>query len=818
MSRYRNTQPKYINTDVNAGTVKNLLQTINSMSKQCKIQNNNDDISERVRSIIYLHRPHLLSRHDLQVPELLTEALVFNSGAPNQITHNFNYKYDYNTNVPLQQQQQQPAPPLGLIDQFGMPVQPPVQNYYINPVNVPASSSMSFPANTNKPETSTQVDTTAPTTMSPVEKNSLFGNQNNLNWRLLNEETIEMDMALRDANAVASVASFKNLISVMIRTARRHVAADVFVYSLERILVFDTIVQSDLRILIKCINDKLGMNINANSPELCRLFVSVIDGYVQLVRIVTHEQFDNLFIRLASVEQIETNTMAVIQECQRIQKERDDNARDAAQLKIELAAISRDLASTQQNYQRELIEYENVKRERAAAVVAADVHKNQILNILSSLKNLTGDENNDDGDAVASTIEYGTGLFGENKNGLDDTETRLARYVARITSRFNIYETKLAAMSRQREIERLERNINADDIVTAAEYTKQIDMMRQRIKRLENDNAASERSSRTIIDFLKRDNVSIGASESPELVLIERYKSIGVELATAQSNLKDAQSNAESRAAETAKLVKDNELDKKTIASMRADMEALMQRVERVETDNKKEIDVYVNENAALKIELEKMRERADKNAIEVARLESVNATLIADNQRDYKPKLRQNKKFYLEPTVVDSAEEKLRNKLLSSENLNQQLQLDIQSIKETLERTMTSSNVIGADFLTLTNKINANKVRDYDKLKQKLTVASEMCESTITAKAEEITKNVVNDIENIKLNLISVERANDAVKKAVAEYRTEYETLARTAAAAQITDPNNRAPPVVQNYLNLKIDNDDLVVSSTNE
>ncbi|ADB84406.1 desmoplakin [Apocheima cinerarium nucleopolyhedrovirus] len=148
MSRYRNLQPKYLNTDVNASTVKHLLQTVNSISKQCKVQYANEDDLERVRSIIYLHRPHLRFRYDLHVPELVMEALMPNStvsnNIPNQITHNFNYKYDYNTNYPVPTIV--PAPVTN-VDPFGMPVvspspqQPqnatgstavPVQNYYIN--------------------------------------------------------------------------------------------------------------------------------------------------------------------------------------------------------------------------------------------------------------------------------------------------------------------------------------------------------------------------------------------------------------------------------------------------------------------------------------------------------------------------------------------------------------------------------------------------------------------------------------------------------------------------------------------------------------
>ncbi|AKC91698.1 ac66 [Lambdina fiscellaria nucleopolyhedrovirus] len=137
-------QPKYMNMDVNASTIKNLLQTINTMSRQCKKQRANNESLERIRSIIYSYRPDMKMRGvDLPVPDLVMEtfALMGPHGAPNslpnQITHNFNYKYDYNTNfgagqaginggnpTTLSNDAQPPVIQPFVVDAFGAPIVP----------------------------------------------------------------------------------------------------------------------------------------------------------------------------------------------------------------------------------------------------------------------------------------------------------------------------------------------------------------------------------------------------------------------------------------------------------------------------------------------------------------------------------------------------------------------------------------------------------------------------------------------------------------------------------------------------------------------
>ncbi|QWO71609.1 AC66 [Orgyia pseudotsugata single capsid nuclopolyhedrovirus] len=824
MSRYKNIQPKYINTDVSANTVKNLLHTINSISKQCKVQHNNDDTIERVRSIIYLHRPHLLSRQDLQVPELLTEALVFNSNTPNQITHNFNYKYDYNTNVPFSQPLPTTSNP---IDQFGVPVQQqPVQNYYINPVNSNAPSA-----------TPSQPSATASTSEPPADNNiqprpvppptPMFVDYDRVNGKLElpSGETNAIEAALRETTAAASVVSFKHLISVMIQTTRRYIATDVFVYALERIYTFDQVLDNDLRVLIKCINDKLNMRINHNSPDLCKLFVSIIDGYVQLAHVITNER-RNLFLKMTNVEEIEINTMTVVQEYRQFRGKHDDMAREMIQIRGDANAVLNELNFNRQKHQRELIDYENLKRERAVLAAEADAHKNRVTNILVNLKALI--------DASGENTRDNTGApsneFGEieRDDSNDDYDARVRQCMTRLTLRFNKLKNDLAREVRQREIDRLEQNTNADDADTIAEYNKRINEMRQQIKRLENDNAMLQRSSSTITDFLSRENVAIGDVELPAQLLIKKYEAARAEMASTTATLRadsarrltQVETESKALAAENVKLAAQNAANEERIATHQSDMKALIERVERAEANNKSDA-ANANVVAAFNKQLEEMRARADDAAVRVKRLEAANAALseqLLSSQRDFKPKQKQTKKFYGESTEASSSSmsakevKTLRSQLFNSERFNDQLQQDIQQIKETLERTMTSSNVMGADFLTLTNKINSNKIRDYDKIKQKLVIASEACKTTIDAKAEELTRDVVNEIENVKLNLISVESANDAIKKEMAQYKTNYESLARGVSTNQLTKADSYN--TTQNYFDMETA--EAVVSST--
>ncbi|AGR56817.1 desmoplakin [Hemileuca sp. nucleopolyhedrovirus] len=358
MSRYKNIQPKYMNTEVNSNTVKNLLQTINSISKQCKIQNTTDDTIERIRSIIYLYRPHLKLRYDLQLPELVTEALMPTGGGigvPNQITHNFNYKYDYNTNI-------RPTPTT--VDQFGVPVfpstpfhpppppphhvyatqtQPPVsvsnlssssmpqeqstgaaalqpvqQNYYINPINNSTIPTTATTFTTTTVSNERQQPPPPPSPPGAAAVATTFTSSRNQLIGFNDYDIATIDDALKEANGSPSNVSYHRLIRTLIRVTRKYIETSIFFISLEKIDTFEQLAKNDLHALINCINRDASLSLNTNSPQLCRVIVTIIQGYYRFVKtILKSEEFT--FVNVKSIEEIENQTFVTIREFKNIE-------------------------------------------------------------------------------------------------------------------------------------------------------------------------------------------------------------------------------------------------------------------------------------------------------------------------------------------------------------------------------------------------------------------------------------------------------------------------------------------------------------------
>ncbi|AAZ38265.1 ORF-99 [Agrotis segetum nucleopolyhedrovirus A] len=270
--RYRVT-PKYKNTDVSASTVQNLLQTINNMSQRCKGQANTDDIVQRVRSIILMHRPHLATRIDLQLPELAMEAFMPNSSTGNQITHNFNYKYDYNTNMPqafnpfLQQQQQQ----------FQQPTVTPLQSFTFNAT--PTGGIVGTDTGTNNLATATaavpsQTETRIVTAPLSIEPDDL----NNLNVLYVN------------AQRMPSVASYKQLLRQIVFLVQKYVRYEQITISLELIETFDSLQTNDLGELLSCIERETRWSISPGS-SVCRLISMLVTAYCRVVTLVTKREF-----------------------------------------------------------------------------------------------------------------------------------------------------------------------------------------------------------------------------------------------------------------------------------------------------------------------------------------------------------------------------------------------------------------------------------------------------------------------------------------------------------------------------------------------
>ncbi len=342
MSRYRNLQPKYLNTDVNASTVKHLLQTVNSISKQCKAQYANEDDLERVRSIIYLYRPHLRLRYDLHVPELVMEALMPNStlsnNTPNQITHNFNYKYDYNTNYPIPTIV--PAPVTN-VDPFGVPVisqvpQPqttiapttvPVQNYYINaPPNNGSNVPLQSAANTGFMSTQQmppqmyvqQQQQQQPMQLQIPQQQQQYPMSSSTGRppsppppaasvaiQLIGfnpDDVAAIENQYRIASSGPSTQSYHDLINVLFLVSRKYIRTQIFIQSLTLINNFDHL-ENDLKAVVAAINIRTSMQLNYSSPNIASAIAIIIQQYFRVVYAVFNNINNTIDYRLLGSEQ-----------------------------------------------------------------------------------------------------------------------------------------------------------------------------------------------------------------------------------------------------------------------------------------------------------------------------------------------------------------------------------------------------------------------------------------------------------------------------------------------------------------------------------
>lgn len=284
MASYRYRAPtRYINADV---SVDNLLRTIDSMSRQCRSRNETESELARVRSIITLYRPHLQNRVDLQVAELVLEALMPPNGAQ-QITHNFNYKYDYNTNAAAA-----PPPPFFPVapprptDAFGAPIAPseptpaspppppkadapnPIQqNVYINSAGEAARPSSPNPR--PPPPASGAV------ALMQVDDADELALKN------------DYDTLTREYTLV----SYKRLVRTLVAVSQKYIINDLFVRGLAKLCSVELLLNNDLGALVDCINREAALNIRPDTPDLCRLLVAMIRGFFILASSATRQEY-----------------------------------------------------------------------------------------------------------------------------------------------------------------------------------------------------------------------------------------------------------------------------------------------------------------------------------------------------------------------------------------------------------------------------------------------------------------------------------------------------------------------------------------------
>lgn len=286
MASYRYRAPtRYINADV---SVDNLLRTIDSMSRQCRSRNETESELARVRSIITLYRPHLQNRVDLQVAELVLEALMPPNGAQ-QITHNFNYKYDYNTNSAAA-----PPPPFFPVapprptDAFGAPIAP----------SEPTPASPPPPPKADAPNPIQQNvyinsagEAARPSSPNPRPPPPASGGGAVALMQVDDADELALKNDYDTLTREYTLVSYKRLVRTLVAVSQKYIINDLFVRGLAKLCSVELLLNNDLGALVDCINREAALNIRPDTPDLCRLLVAMIRGFFILASSATRQEY-----------------------------------------------------------------------------------------------------------------------------------------------------------------------------------------------------------------------------------------------------------------------------------------------------------------------------------------------------------------------------------------------------------------------------------------------------------------------------------------------------------------------------------------------
>ncbi|QUJ09255.1 desmoplakin protein [Gynaephora ruoergensis nucleopolyhedrovirus] len=790
MSNYRNAQAKYMNTDVNANTVKNLLNTINTITKQCKAQSVTDNTLDRIRSIVYLYRPHLKLRYDLQITELVIEALApaaSSSSIPNQITHNFNYKYDYNTNMAAAAPGfLPPAAPVipshVLLDPFGAP-QPPLsdgdnpltyrqpppvqQNYYINPAEN---------GGTKRPRRRSP---------SPDVKSSRVALARN------DVAMIEQDLFNVNRTTPPTIGSFKKLIKTLTTVARSYISTEIFFNGLERVYAFDASVnvaktENDVDSLIRCINKETGLNLNANSPQLCAAISSVINGYYQFTLNIIGNDERFSFDDIKTADEIKIHTGTLIGRLQdfthrikdeseardRAERELESNARDLKRVTESLRVTNERCRSIEENYSdaaAKILKYENVlvKMENIARPTV----------FLSTPGNLS----------LTSIVDYFEKIHAEWKD-LND----------RVAAQANQLELAKSQMSDAIYVKQQRAAIDENENKNLADLHSRINAYRETITRARNA-------------LLSR-NIVFNPSESAVDVLIGEYeKTVATinDLRTQLANFESGQISVKSfndRIAILNGRINDlqNELieQQKLNATFREKLdnaerdEKNRQTVQDANLDLKTQINKLVSDKSDMQNEIDVVRQKLIEANENLSKFEKRNAALSGqlEDMRNESPTISLKRKQAKRVTAAEANltdNDELLNQFENKDAYFEQLQKDIAEVKNDLNRVISSSNMTGADFLALTSKINKTKIEECDRLKQKMANLTEITNVAIANKADEITRDIDDNLKIVNSRMDNFNKLYLDIKNNVNQYRLNYESLARSAMYKNLTSSN---------------------------
>jgi Viral Desmoplakin N-terminus len=724
--RYRNSA-KYRNTDVNSDTVHNLLQTINSMSQRCKNRANTDDILQRIRSIILMHRPHLASRLDLQLPELVMEALSPHSSTPNQITHNFNYKYDYNTNVPGSPNpfMTPPGTQSSLPQQHSELLQPPLQQSFT--INQAPQASSSLPQSTSPLQ---QYQQPPPPPPPPSATQTEIKPETSIET----EDLYNFNSAYISAQQNASVTTYKYLLQQIIYIVRKYVRIDLIVFSLQVIDSFDKLQQGDMVELLTCLERETRWSLPMG-PNVCRLLAILVKSYCRVAMLVTGQELmlstikseDRLFMQIQTVEQsvqtLLTNVaQSVSAETQALMQQQSTELAGRVQ---DLNTQLTNLTETNVSMRQQLDALTN--QNNAMSTQMARLH--QFLN------------NNGAGTFNLADIEQYVGRFIENytqmatlandtarSSELQKTVVLLQQESKQNTMQINTYQQQLQLLQAE----------NAQLKNTVGGYTAQIADFTVQLYALD-DTKAQLNAAKTLIAKLQNDLSNISqTAEVPPASEKKKLTDVQIELNSVKNKY-------------------DNVLDE--FNQLKHKYNELRQI---------KPIGM-VTPRASPSLKIKSSSVRRDQEKI------VKNQQVLTRENRTLKESIRNLRNMY--DTSVAESESTVR-----------QLKMVVQDMQSRVDAMSSTQPALGIEELKMLNDSSTQTLSDtLSELKSELDSYKEMCSVEIKQESNILENRLMNSRQTLLSNVDSLvnqitplQTELDDLRSQVNMFETRYETLAR--------------------------------------
>nr|ANS70968.1 desmoplakin [Lymantria dispar multiple nucleopolyhedrovirus] len=763
---------KYANRYANPNTVNNLLYTINSISRRCQNQNNTDNVLERVRSIILLYRPHLQYRSDLQVPELVMEALMPRTSGANshQITHNYNYKYDYNSNQYAPPPPVLPPPPT---DAFGMPLNdasaPPPAPPPPPAAAAAASSSTRSPAPTSlqqnvyiQPTATTSADKSPPSSPPAPNTRMLVETQRD------DRSVIAQELAKLSRNN--NLSSYKRLVYTMLTVSRKYFKRDdIFLQGLDVLYSVDTLMKNDLAVLIDCINREAPLNLKYEDVDLCQWLVMIVRGFYMLVSLVLKRQYNLLHVTTLQTLELEM-----------------------VSIKSNAEELFQQMASNETEKYRNMMERERYE---------SNALREQVRQLDLQLKQKERQINDSEMIAMVNSNDFSRDFANEQslKNKAKLLEGELEQ------SRDRNVKNEIATQKLQQMVKGLENDLienNNQLTINGIALRKAEDRVRVLEAELNDRLAGAKDQSTKIkneqqkelerqIEYLKdqlvsRDNKLLIKDESLQMAE-QKIETLQIKLNSGKvkrENPDDYQEQIESLQRQLASSEQKfvalqtpiDDRDNLQIEQMRSENEALVEANRQLRARLDSELRSKSTKKSTVGVPNKQTDDRIAGLRSQLKKLESKydqTATMLAKANEDVKAKSD-------EINVLKNNNEQLSRQVVTcttQETVCNEVRTDIERVKSEFAQFVESSDSIQFDILKLNNMSDQNL---RNKMEQLQNANSETSDANVKQQAEMMINTLNARLFKSEENVIKLKKKMADIQSDINKYKNAYELLAR--------------------------------------